>query len=184
MKKYLLLLVFILVLISLIVYVVNLGISKKQSRLIYSDASSQQEKQSSCLILPEEYCNKGTLVKWKDQSGKSITGVGFVITENVDVFSPSKGHLAYAILDNSNKLKGTALLILNSEQDPDQKNYSLVGDILRNTTATANINKGEKIGKIKNSGIKNLDKYNLLFIIYSKNENSVTELKKIFKTLN
>ena len=51
----------------------------------------QKEGFSSCIILDEEYCNKGELIYYPGDYGSGFIGLGFTLPEGTKIYSPFKG---------------------------------------------------------------------------------------------
>lgn len=113
-----------------------------------------------CAIIPDEFCAQGELINWTRQ-GETYKLIGFRLPPNTQVFSPVDALLG-KVKQDGDPFSGYVAEIIQPET---YTTYSLTGDLYFDDMQSGLVKKGDVIGNIQDTGVKNLGEYNLIFSV-------------------
>ncbi len=116
-----------------------------------------------CLILEEKYCSQAKVINWTNPAGQKMKLIGLDLPEGTPLFMPIDGQVAKVKMPDDNVWKGVAAIILDLQDQTLE--YHIVGDLKFENMFSLNKKKGEIIGWVQKTGIKNAGGYNVIFYI-------------------
>lgn len=123
-------------------------------------------KPGNCLILEEKYCNQAKLINSQTSTRQIIRMIGFRLSPEVPVFSPSDGQISKTKLNNDVVFfKGYQAIIFNPNE-PNGLRYEFSGDIKFDNMLSVSLKKGDIVGYIQDTDVDMLG-YNLVFYAYN-----------------
>ena len=113
-----------------------------------------------CQILSPELCSQAQLIHFKNSSNQTFNLIGADLPTGTPIFSPIDGQIsAPTEIKQPSPYKG---ILGKISGQPNQPSFFLRGDIKFSNMNSKNVKKGEIIGYIQNTGIKEFDKYELV----------------------
>lgn len=171
-KKFIIIFIIILILIPSTAWGVKNYAKLNQ---FFQELIHPYPKPGSCKILEEKYCSKGRLII--DGVGSSV---GFNLPKNTPLFALKTGQAIKTKYDQTSKFKGFGLMVIDPN-DP-TVTFHLIGDIDIGEFRTQNVEQGDKIGQMQDTGVKNYG-YNLIVTGLRESTLDTALLSKLFTYL-
>ena len=145
-----------------------------------------KNKLGSCQILEQQFCNQYEVIEWKFE-GSEYKLIAFSLPPGTPIYSPRKGQLLKAEYEEGGPFVGSLGAVIDPAGD-DPRALSFIGDLGFNNNLTEDINAGDMIGTIQNTGDINFGKYNFIFMANRTNASGESEtdielLNQLFKNL-